>query len=253
MNVKWKRILLKRVFSCMKQLNWIIIATLIFYSVSKAEDIVKTVNLMPNPGAEDYQVTKKGIKKTQAGWGAYLGAGKGEWGVTDKEAHTGNNSVFLTFRDFYTYTEGEKAGKKIVSLALTLGESNGYDGKSAIKAEPDTPYEFSFWIKGNIPTVKVVIKSWKTAEALPLDRERLSITRIEKEGKEVKSPIALSSEWVHYRGTFITKPDTKRFVIELFFVGETDMFKSGQTTFYVDDVMISYYPVCFNPAQPLYK
>ena len=211
-------------------------------------DTSSSENLMVNPGAEGIiQDSEKSLRIVCAGklphgwgWGAFLCAGNGIWGVTDKEAHTGKYSIFLTFKEFAFHK-----GRDIATMGLLLGESNVYTGKDAIQAQPDTTYEFSFWLKGNIPAMTISIKAWDTGKA---DQYATSVglKGLKKDGRRVKKihrigyRVIPTSEWAQYTGKFTTFSTTEKFAILIGF--NTPNFLASQQTIYVDDAIISVVP-----------
>ena len=216
-------------------------------------DVSSSKNLMVNPGAEGiiqdsekrFFIVCGGKLPHGWGWGAFLSAGKGIWGVTDKEAHSGKYSAFLTFKEFMCgMVKGEYM--EIAAMGLLLGESNVYTGKYAIQAQPDTTYTFSFWLKGNIPSLHFQIKDWDTGKTDQYATSRVGIKGLKKDGSTVKKhprhgyKIIPTSEWSQYTGKFTTLSTTEKFAIYIGF--NTPMFLASHQTFYVDDVTISVLP-----------
>ena len=213
-------------------------------------DVSSSKNLMVNPGAEGiiqdsekrFFIVCGGKLPHGWGWGAFLCAGKGIWGVTDKEAHSGKYSAFLTFKEFMCgMVKGEY--REIAAMGLLLGESNVYTGTYAIQAQPDTTYEFSFWLKGNIPSLHVQIKEWDTGKTDEYAGSRVGIKEFKKDGRRVKKfsrGVIPTSEWAQYTGKFTTLSTTEKFAIYIGF--NTPMFLASHQTFYVDDVSISVVP-----------
>ena len=71
-----------------------------------------------------------------SGWGFYSSCGHSEWGVCEAAA-SGRYCAFV--RNLGVNTRTRK-----VSAALLLGRSNGYDGRNAYPARPDTEYRVRF-------------------------------------------------------------------------------------------------------------
>lgn len=112
-------------------------------------------NLVEDPGAEGKPQPQK-IRGClfPYGWGCYNGAGTAEWGITQKEAHSGNNSVFMRITGFE---------ETVTNNALTFGGTTaGYNGERALEAKPLTKYYFSFWIKGQgyFKPLRVFCQGW---------------------------------------------------------------------------------------------
>ncbi|MDD2708866.1 MAG: family 10 glycosylhydrolase [Verrucomicrobiae bacterium] len=194
-------------------------------------------NLMPNPGAEEVILFKGYPKEAKPGgnpkiaeyvpkgWGLYVGSpceDPCEWGATDKEAHTGKHSCFLTFNHFHENKDGEKS----VNLSLNLGGSNGYTAGNAIKSEGGEDYHFSFWAKGNIPRISVKISCWTAGNADPIHQQNIDAT--------------LASNWTKFEGRFSPAPNAERFLVRLQ-ISAVPGLSPGQAI-YVDDVEIKKMP-----------
>lgn len=210
-----------------------------------------TTNLVTNPGAEDVAIitnvpTVPG-KLIPRGWGGYGGGSGFIWGVTTNEAHSGSNSVFMTFTGFFVYSNGAK----MASSALMPADTDGYSGARAMPARPNTAYEFSFWLKGDVPRVslKMAITSWKSDAGRVEDREYLQVHDLCKNGRPflirqmrdsagILIPDALA--WTRYSGRFATSPDTKRMALCIKIIDAPGL-EPGQTI-YVDDMEIRMIP-----------
>ena len=185
--------------------------------VAAAHPAEKYVNIILNPSAENGKVTP-------TYWGMYLGAGKCVWGITDREAHTGKRSAFLQVTEYHLH----KQGKKTISAALIAGASNGYTGQSAYPAKPDTWYGFSFWVKGDVKWMDTIVLGFKTEEATGKDRQTIwpTLGRVRPTGA-----------WTKYSGSFLTRKDTRKFVLQFHVLGTSqDEVRLG--TVYVDDVLL---------------
>lgn len=198
---------------------------------------VNAGNKMPNPGAEkivssnEYPKELSDQRITMAeyipaeGWGCYNSCGYHTWGVTDKEAHSGTYSTFLTV------LEKNEKGMAVVELCLG-GATDGNIGKYAIQSEPNTTYYFSLWLKGNVSQIYIKWLGWKTDEGFPESREFKTTSLVR--------PLVLTEEWKKYEGVFTTSKETKRFVMRIQ-IPNTAFPQPGQTI-YVDDVeIVSFY------------
>ncbi|MFA6714051.1 MAG: family 10 glycosylhydrolase [Victivallaceae bacterium] len=162
----------------------------------------------------------------KAGWGCYSGDGYCTWGITDKERHSGKNSVCLVFEKFSKKSNGDMTA----NFGICLGQSNGYTGKKAIKVLANTVYKFSFYIKGDMPELKLNVIGWKTEEARAEDRLVLMTT---------KKNIVPSLVWTKYEGSFITEKNIKKIAICIKVVDSSNSgkLKPRQSVFIDDSVM----------------
>lgn len=162
------------------------------------------------------------------GWGMYTG---GSWddGVLSlsDDAHSGKFSAMLTTRKFYL--DPATAKPTFIGLKLMQGHSNGYDGARAYAAKPSTTYHFTFWLKGDVPEVKLQAVSWKTEEAKADDREELGTTL---------AVVKPTDAWERYKGSFTTTAATRRFALAFYVSGGPPDFPLG-TKILVDDVEIT--------------
>lgn len=90
------------------------------------------------------------------GWGYYSGAGSASWGRTTQEAHTSRFSAFLK-------ATGHSRGS--LNIALVVGDSNGYSGANAYAAQRGATYRYSFWLKGDIEGVGLLLMTWHSDRA----------------------------------------------------------------------------------------
>ena len=173
-------------------------------------------NIIKNPSAESF--TKK--RKSPLNWGKYVGCGKHYFTSTSDEAHTGKRSVCLRI------LSDENNNK--IHLGVMGGDSNGYEGRNAYKVEAETTYEFSFWIKGSVPSIEVQCIGWKDIAAKYKDRQKIP-TSIYK--------IKVSPEWKKYEGTFTTFKDTCKVALKFMIYAKGENCKAyvGKE-FYVDDL-----------------
>jgi len=234
----------------MRQVNWRSVYCSAALLACTAEPVAAEAtgtgarNLMRNPSAEvvvpfrDYpEKDKIWLSHTDLvprGWGWYPGGGKGTWGVTDQKAHSGTRSVFLTFRDWVAL----KDGGKCASMALTLG-GEGHCGRfNRIRAEPGQTFGFSFWMQGDIPSVKVTLffasTDGKRAVAGPTElRGNGHLTGIKTAFGHIVVP---KRRWTRYHGRFTVGADAKAFCL-LIWCANPRLLEPGQTI-YVDDAEI---------------
>ncbi len=213
--------------------------------VADPDNLVKNPDVEATIPSKDHPI-KTGLKKGKLlvrGWTGHTSAGIGEWGVTDKIAHSGKNSVYLRYLRGKTY----KNGKTYHNVGLFLAETDNYSGVTAIDAKPGTTYEFSFWMKGNAPEVSVSVTGWKIKTGKdrldsPKSREWYTISRIKVDGKLVRGArnraniIKPTSQWQYYSGTFRTRAFSKKFALRISIKDNPEL-KPGNTI-YVDDVTI---------------
>ena len=180
--------------------------------------------LKPKKGAAVLLETAPG---TPPSWGMYSGGGSADGQVTSTEdAHGGRCAAELVTRDFY---RDPKTGKpRYIALALIQGNSNGYTGPGAYPALGNTTYEFSFWLKGDVPSVEVQTIGWKSEKAARPERHYIKTTV----GKIEPKP-----EWTQYRGSFRTTPDTRRMALAFRVSGNPETLTIGQKIA-VDDVIL---------------
>lgn len=208
---------------------------------------VAAEDLLKNPGAEEsapfaaYPEKEAffGLRATSVppGWGAYCGGGSGEWGVTDKEARSGKRAAFLRFDKWQTGANGAR----FASMALLLGEGNGYSGRFAIPVKPSATYRFSFWAKGDVPIAKVSAtlfsdgpKGETRQHVVPLLRENGFPLKYRLKIAAIFLP---SAQWTRYDGTFETRSDTRRANVSIGF-DAPPLLAPGQTL-YVDDATLT--------------
>jgi hypothetical protein len=194
-------------------------------------------NLLDNPGAEA-QIPAAQVKAdlplgyflnnhfleladtAPEGWGLFSSADtKIKWGATDKEAHSGKYSCFLTLVD--------PLGKDTGWLfeRILLGKSNGYSGEKAIPVSPRTMYEYSFWVKGDASKINVETFTWSTDDGNKAGM-KFAYTSHANE--------AIGAEWKQIAGTFMPPADARRMAVAIRMLSA----KPGQTL-YVDDAVIS--------------
>jgi len=195
----------------------------------------KGSNLVPNPGGEtvcqrplfplDYRHPRAVMsEEVPVGWGCYVGGGDCRWGSSTETPHSGERCVFVELTKFHA--SGPSQGSINVGLMPAL--TNGYVGRQALAAEGNATYEFSFWLRGNVPTLSVVGAGWRTTEAGKSSRQGLKCSL---------KTIHPTSEWQKFRGRLTTASDTKRFTLRVHAGGNVATgAKLG--TFCLDDVVI---------------
>ena len=163
-------------------------------------------------------------------WGYYSGGNpRAAELLAASDAHTGKQAAALVTRDFY---HDPKTGKPLwISVALIQGSSDGYSGPAAYPARPSTRYDFSFWLKGDVPAVKVECIGWKTAEAKRADRYYIDTS---------VGTVRPAATWQRHDGSFTTRKDTRRFALAFRVHGNPQTLKLGQRIV-VDDVVIQPY------------
>ncbi len=227
----------KRVF--MKYHIFIILLSAILCIPVIGDEVVHSTDAETIVELKDYPANKKmGVKcpggKVARGWGAYRGAGKGEWGVTNQEAHSGKNSVYLTFKDWLVR---KKNNRKLAAFALLIGESNGYTGEHAIPAKPDATYKFSFWLKGNISLLSIMVVGWNRKGkrvSIPVYQMRRNGMGIRKRRGVIINPNP--EKWENFSGEFTTPKDITTMAIRINFKNPV-LLQPGQTI-YADDAVV---------------
>jgi len=159
-------------------------------------------------------------------WGMYSGGGRDTGAVVIGPGHESARCAGLVTKGFYV---DPKTGKpKFISLALIVGDSDGYSGPRAYPCRANTTYRLSFWLKGDLPHVTPEGLAWKADEAKRTDRQHLGTTI----GRIRPTP-----DWRRYEGTFTTRPDSKRLVVGFRFSHGAGGFELGKRIF-VDDVKV---------------
>ncbi len=199
----------------------------------------KKENLVKNGSAE-----QGSGKKSVPDWKLYVGSGSVDWGRTSKEAHSGKYSVLFSF-----YDRLMKGGKARLNAAVYVGGGDGISGKEAISVEPESIYEFSFWVKGNLPRLGLRGTGWPKGDESSKSRQRLKITSVRKNGFPVritgapnrrygrKAVIQPTGEWTKYSGKVTMAHNTAKFALGIA-IENSSQLQPGQTV-YIDDVSIS--------------
>jgi hypothetical protein len=137
-------------------------------------------NLVANPsGAELDAKTGR-----PAGWGAYQGDGRHDWG----RAEPGRTDAHCV------RFKAAKPGKGITNLALLVGESDGYRGSTALLGEIGVSYRVSFWLRGKAPLVSTEVLYWPGDPASADSRHHVRL-----EGLVAQ---AAPAGWTHYTSRF---------------------------------------------------
>ncbi len=203
-------------------------------SAKSPVEVDKGPNLAQNPGAEKLVPKKqygkftnlaKGDDMLPPGWGVYVGDGIGAWGVSEENPHGGKNCVYIK------YVKPRKPGG-IGAMGVTLPE---YSGLTGIPCKPNTDYEISFWVRGDVPMIKVSTlmhsKSGKNKPGCP-EIVRVNGRLIPK----ARFGIPISEQWQQVTARVQTYHDTDRFIVLIMFANPVDT-KPGQQI-YVDDAII---------------
>lgn len=192
-------------------------------------------NLALNPGGEvvctnllfpsDYRHARADMTdEVPVGWGCYVGGGSCRWGACEDSPHSGRRCVFMEVTEFH---RGDR-GKGSINVSLIPAVTNGYLGRHAIAVEPNTTYEFSLWLRGDLPSVQIAATGWTGRADNKALRQGLPCS---------PGPVKLTPEWRRYAGTITTRADTRRLALRVHLGGNAAAgAKLGR--FYVDDVAI---------------
>ncbi len=202
-------------------------------------------NLVPNPSAErvikgsEFSKIFKVSRRVELaeyvpdGWGFYCGDGYCKWGVTEEQAHRGSKSGFVKFLKFRTDSETKKRFK--TNFGICFGNTDLYTGKSAIRVKGNTKYYYSFYLKGDVPEIRIRSYVWTTEQAGRGDMKKIFVGL----GKSAKPAyikyIFPTGRWVRYGGVLTTPADAKYLTIVISVCLGDDKLKQGQS-FYVDDL-----------------
>ena len=197
-------------------------------------------NLMPNPGAEKILANPGNIKLPGIifsrhipafGWGIRKSCGTGEFGITDKEKHSGKYSVFCKIK--------EKNSAGHFKIYIQLGENIKSSGQTkVIFFKTDTVYYFSCWVKakGNFVINRRYLEL-KTDSGKP---------HVKYMGIKNRSSFYPLDKWEKYEIAFTVSGRTKKVVPVIQIVG-TLLSKPGDVIF-IDDIKI----IPFNEKYPNY-
>jgi hypothetical protein len=116
-----------------------------------------------------------------AGWGLYVGEGKAEWGAA--EGPEGGVQIKAVSR-----------GPERMNVALIAGDSEGYSGQRAPRAQIGETYRVRFRVRGNAPQVNPGLVYWPNDPANAANRVH--------QGLQGLAPFKPTAEWTTYEGTF---------------------------------------------------
>jgi hypothetical protein len=162
------------------------------------------------------------------GWSLYGGAGSATLTVSP-EAHSGERSLCLEATRWYHDPSHPVHGdRNWINVAIMHGtEAGGMAGWDAYDVEPDRQCRCSFWLRGDVPRVKVVFQGWSTGMGAGARHElEADLTEIEP-----------TEDWREYTATFCTDFDTVKFALKIGILGyEDEGMRLGGI--WVDDVVI---------------
>lgn len=149
-----------------------------------ADHIAPPRNLALNPSAEEI------IDGRPKHWRLnVLVQSRAEWGVTEDEKRSGRYAAYLRALEYGT---SQQPGlRRIAAGILTAGEKS-------MAVNPSTMYQFSIWLKTDLPRVSFRCYGWNEAG------ERLNLRVAPRHGAQIKS-----GEWTRYEGHFITTAQTR--------------------------------------------
>jgi len=173
-------------------------------------------NLIQNPSAEQVREGKP------VGWGFYRGKGNASWGVAE-EGRGGGRCAFLKLEQF-----GVWQGEPYANVGVLAADTDGYSGAKAHVATPNTEYEVSFWLKGDLAWVDVQAYLW-SSDAGDVDSRGSTGTTLGR--------IVPELEWQLYTGTFMTRGDTKRLALHFHVAGHKSK-GMAPGMLHIDDVSI---------------
>ncbi len=177
------------------------------------------VNLLSNPSVENI----KGNWPVNWGKGGGIGKGCFTWEVSEKEKHSGKYSASIKFNGF-------KVNRDRLGAYIIVG---GDRRTPLLPVTPETDYKFTFWMKSNIPSMRVMY-CLKNADGKIIH-------------KPTKPLIHPKPGWNRYTGKFRTKKSTKSAALNFSLYGVKNPAKgpwkglpqiSDETVMYIDDVMI---------------
>ncbi len=179
----------------------------------------------PTPGAS---VLLSGPPSRPGGWGYYYGGGRGDAVVAaSTDAHSGRFSAALVVRGFY---RDPATGKESWHASALMGaDTDGYTGPHAPLAEPGATYRLAFWLKGDVPTVRVEVLTWRTLEA-PAEARAIVPTTI--------GTVTPTGEWQRYEGTVTLPAASRRYAVRFGVQGNPTNMKPGQRVL-VDDLTVT--------------
>ncbi len=175
-----------------------------------------------NPSAEEF------VDGKPVGWSLYTGAGSAELTVSP-DAHSGEYSLCLEATRWYHDPSHPVHGdRNWINVAAMHGtEAGGMAGWDAYDVEPDRQYRCSFWLKGDVPGVKVVFQGWSMGMGAGA-RHELEADLAETEPTD---------DWREYTATFRTDFDTVKLALKIGILGyEDEGMRLGRI--WVDDVVM---------------
>lgn len=165
------------------------------------------------------------------GWGLYSGGTAADGALAaSPDAHSGRRSVMLDTKQFYK--DPATGTPKFLILKLMQGDTDGYGGARANAATPGAEYRFSFWLKGDVPEVKVGVTAWTSEAAKAADRVQVATSL---------AAFRPAAEWQRYEGTFRLPATARRFALGFGVSGTPPGFPLG-SRIWVDDVEIAVPP-----------
>ncbi len=150
--------------------------------------------------------------------GYYVGGGRALWGRTQEEAHGGEFSAFL---------KGVAHSGGSLNIALVVGDSNGYSGAEAYTAEAGATYRYSFWTKGDLSDVRLVLMTWDSEAGDKDARHHVNLAELPP-----------AEQWTQHHGEF-TMPDEARKFVLMFKVYMDGLGPEKLGVLYVDDMEVS--------------
>jgi hypothetical protein len=137
-------------------------------------------NLMTNPSG----ATLNAKTTKPAGWGAYQGDGRLDWG----RAEPGRDDTYCV------RLKALKPGKGRTNVALLAGESDGYRGASALVGQIGQTYRVSFWLRGQASLVSTEVLYWTEQPPTADNRRHVPL--------EGLAPLAATAGWKRYTSRF---------------------------------------------------
>lgn len=207
----------------------LVVFLFLYIPQSSATDIEENLNIFGNCSAEKQvlpETVKNGFNFVNTeftgtipeNWGSFNGSNLCSIQMgSSNVAHSGKFSCFLKVIAC--------PDKKIpLYVYLMIGNTDGYDGKSAIIVNPDTEYAYSFWLKGNIDEIGLTLFTWSTTSGTKKRCELIPLT---------SSSNKITNEWTKIAGTFKTS-----FGIDRIAIGVQIIHPMPEHTVFVDDVLI---------------
>lgn len=170
-----------------------------------------------------------------AGWGTLIRHAEAEAGVTDTEAHGGQKSVFMRFKQ-----PSQAEGNPYFGLVF----GNDPEGRGAA-VTPGGRYAFAFRMKGRAPRVDVRVCFWSkngaqwTMQMNQAAREPLNlcVNNVPMQNPEMRRGIKLTPDparWTHYTGSFQARTNALGASVAVLFYPSADL--DTNAVIYLDDV-----------------